>query len=337
VVAAVLAGVVATVIVITDRGGSTPKLLPNSVIRIDPKTMKATQVAQVGDAPDLIIDSGGYLWITNDILRGTTGPQSNAIRNAGDHTLVRVDPSTGKAVVVGGGLAPCGLTADPSGDVWVANCYPSTPDLRDDVIRVGAKTLAFKQTLPAPSGDSYYRGVAYGGGSLWLSQVGAGSTIAEINPEAGTRKTVPLDRSTGALAWSEGYGDLWITNFDEGDLTRLHAAPRSLHTVDGVAVHPGSVVVDGNVVWVGDWSAPQLARLSAVGHPRLRNIRLPGGAAGVWNIAVGAGAVWAVSPDDDALWRIDPNTDAVMRVNLPYPPTGVTADTTNVWVTVRKN
>jgi streptogramin lyase len=204
------------------------------------------------------------------------------------------------------------------------------------VIRVGAKTLAFKQTLPAPGGDSFYRGVAYGGGSLWLSQVGGGTTVVEINPETGTHKTIPLKRSSGALAWSEGYGDLWITNFDEGSLTRLHAAPLSLHTVEGAAVHPGSVLVDGNVVWAGDWSAPQLARLSAVGPPRLRNIRLPGGTAGIWDIAVGADAVWAASPDDDALWRIDPKTNTVTRVNLPYPPTGVTADTTNVWVTVRK-
>jgi hypothetical protein len=42
-----------------------------------------------------------------------------------------------------------------------------------------------------------------------------------------------------------------------------------------------------------------------------------------------------VTPDNDALWRIDPKTNAVTRVNLPYPPTGVTADATNVWVTVR--
>jgi streptogramin lyase len=333
VAAAILVGVVAAVIIITGGGGSAPKVMPNSVLRIDPKTLKATQVAQVGDAPDLLIDSGGYLWITNDVLRETG---SNAIRNAGDHTLVRVDPATGKAVVVGGGLAPCGLTADPSGDVWVANCYPPTPGLRDDVIRVDARTLAFRQTLPVPGGDSYYRGVAYGGGSLWLSQVGAGASVVEINPETGAHKTIPLDRSSGTLAWSEGYGDLWITNFDEGSMTRLRTAPPSPNTVEGVAENPGSVVVEGNVVWVGDWSAPQIARLSAVGPPQPRRIPLPRGAAGVWNIAVGAGAVWAAAPDDDALWRIDEKTNAVTRVNLPYAPTGVTADATNVWVTVRK-
>ena len=106
-------------------------------------------------------------------------------------------------------------------------------------------------------------------------------------------------------------------------------------TVDGVAENPGSVVVDGDAVWVGDWSAPQVTRLSAVGPPRIRPIRLPGGTAGVWNIAVGGPAIWAVTPDDDAVWRIDATSSAVSRVNLPYRPTGVTADATNVWVTVR--
>ena len=298
--------------------------------------MKATQVVPVGNAPDLVIASGGYLWITNYILRdsGSSGP-----RNAGDHTLTRVDPATGEAVVVGGGLAPCGLTADPSGDVWVANCYPPTPGLRDDVIRVDARTLVFKKTLPAPGGDGFYRGLAYGGGSLWLSQILGGgsnaSVLTEINPETGTNKTIPLERPGGAFAWSEGYGDLWITNFDAGSMTRLHAAPLSVHTVDGVALNPGSVVVNGNAVWVGDWTAPQLARLNAVGPPRFRHIPLPSGSAGVWTIAVGANAIWAASPDDGVLWRIDPSTNAVTRVNLPYSPTGVAADATNVWVTVR--
>jgi streptogramin lyase len=314
-------------------------VLPNSLVRIDPNTLKVTQVVPVGNAPDLVIASGGYLWITNYILRNTG---SDAPRNAGDHTLTRVDPATGIAVVVGGGLAPCGLTADPSGDVWVANCYPSIAGLRDDVIRVDAKSLAFKQTFPVPGGDGFYRGLAYGGGSLWLSPLDGGgqhaNALTEINPETGTQKTIALKRSPGAFAWSEGYGDLWMTNFAEGSMTRLHTAPLSMHTVDGVAVNPGSVVVDGNVVWVGDWTAPQLARLSAVGPPRLRHIPLPGGSgtAGVWTIAVGANAVWAASPDDDALWRISPKTNAVTRVNLPYPPAGVAADSDNVWVTVRR-
>jgi DNA-binding SARP family transcriptional activator/streptogramin lyase len=336
--ALVVAGAVAATLALVSRGGSTPTVLPNSVIRVDPGTLKVTQVVSIGDAPDLVMLSGGYLWITNHILRDI---DSGALRNAGDHTLTRVAPATGKAVVVGGGLAPCGMTADPSGDVWVANCYPSgIPGLRDHVVRVDARTLVFKKTWPAPGGDGFYRGLAYGGGSLWLSQIVGGDVqnadaVTQIDPETGKQRTIHLKREASGLAWSGGYGDLWINNFRNASLTRLRPATGVAATVDGVAIAPAFPVVDGNVVWVGDWSAPQVVRLNAVGSPRPHRISLPGGSAGVWSVAVGAGAVWATTPRDGSLWRINPRTSSVTRVSLPYLPTGVAADANDVWVTVR--
>jgi DNA-binding SARP family transcriptional activator/streptogramin lyase len=340
--ALVVAGAIAAAIALVGRGGSAPAVLPNSVIRIDPRTLEVTQVVPVADAPDLVIVSGGYLWITNHILRqGTDEGGSGAPRNAGDHTLTRVDPSTGKAVVVGGGLAPCGLTADPSGDVWVANCYPSTiPGRRDDVVRVDARTLAFEKTLPAPGGDGFFRGLAYGGGSLWLSQIVGGDvqnpdTVTQIDAQTGKARAIHFTREASGLAWSGGYGDLWINNFYDASLTRLHPATGAIETIDEVANQPAFPVVDGNVVWAADWAAPQVVRLSAVGSPRPHRIALPGGTTGVWVIAVGAGAVWATTPRDGVLWRIDPETNRVTRVNLPYLPTGVTAGANDVWVTVR--
>ena len=340
--AAALAGVLAAAVVgvfaLAGHDASTPTVLPNSVIRIAPHTLKVTQVTPVGDAPDLVMASGGYLWITNHIQRGRG---SGAPRNAGDHTLTRVDPSTHKAVVVGGGLAPCGITADPSGDVWVANCYPSTPGLRDDVVRVDAKTLAFKKTLPAPGGDGFFRGLVYGGGSLWVAQIFGGDlqnadTVTQIDAQTGKERTIHVTREASDLAWSGGYGDLWMENFNDGSLTRLHPATGAVRTVDDVATQPNSPIVDGSVVWVGDWASPELVRLSAVGSPRIHRIPLPGGTAGVWNVAVGAGAVWATTPHDGALWRIDPKTSSVTRVSLPDLPTGVAADANDVWVTVRR-
>ena len=71
-----LAGVVAVAIAgIAVARSSSPSAVDQptrccrtAVVRIDPKTLKATEVAQVGDAPDLVIASGGYLWVTNNIL-----------------------------------------------------------------------------------------------------------------------------------------------------------------------------------------------------------------------------------------------------------------------------
>jgi streptogramin lyase len=113
-------------------------------------------------------------------------------------------------------------------------------------------------------------------------------------------------------------------------------------TIRSVAKNPSSVVVDGDVVWVSDWGAPQVVRLSAVGTPRPDPIRLPVhnrraclNISCVWRVAAGAGFIWATTPEDGALWRIDPKTNFVKRIPLPYRPTGVVADAKNVWVTVR--
>ena len=228
--AAALAGVLAAAVVgvfaLAGHGPSTPMVLPNSVIRIAPHTLKVTQVTPVGDAPDLVIASGGYLWITNHILRDT---DSGALRYAGDHTLTRVDPSTHKAVVVGGGLAPCGITADPSGDVWVANCYPSTPGLRDDSSGSTRKHSSSRRRCrrPAAMASSEASSTAAArSGSPRLSAVTSqtADTVTQIDARTGKERTIHLTREANELAWSGGYGDLWIDNFSDGSLTRLHPA-----------------------------------------------------------------------------------------------------------------
>lgn len=333
------AGAVAGVLALARPRGSAPAIVPNSVVRIDPTTLEVTQVVPVGVDPDLIVLSGGYLWVTNHVLRGSG--TSEAPRYAGDHTLTRVDPATGTTVVVGGGLAPCGIARDPSGDIWVANCYPPLPGLRDDVVRVGAQSLAFEKTFAAPGGEGFFRGLAYGGGSVWVSQIAGGElpnpdAVTQIDPQTGKERTIRLTRAASALAWSGSYGELWIDNFDDGSLTRLQAATGATATIDRVADSPAFPIVNGSVVWIADWTTPQVVRLSAVGSSRPRRIPLPGDTTGVWSVAAGAGAVWATTPGDRALWRIDPKTNRVTRLSLPYRPIGVAADANDVWVTLRR-
>jgi streptogramin lyase len=339
--AALLVGAaVAAALALVSGAGSSPEVLPNSVVRIDADTMKVKQVVPVGDSPDLVVAAGGFVWVEHHVLRETL---SYSLRNAGDRTLTRVDPATGDAVVVGGGLAPCGLTADPSGDVWVADCYPADTGRRDNVVRVDARTLNFEQTWQVTGGDGFYRGLAYGGGSLWVGPIFGGisyeSFLTRLDPRTGVQRTMLLTHGPPAgLQWSEGYGDLWMENFSDGSLTRLHAASGARKTVLDAAFNPAYGVVDGDVVWVGDWSAPQVTRLQAVGRARPRRISLPTGnpLVGVEDIAGGAGAVWATMPGAGELWRIDPKTSALTRVRLPFLPTGVTTDASDVWVTVRK-
>lgn len=138
-----------------------PVVVPNSLVRIDPTSLEPTDVVPIGAGADRVVTAGGFVWVTHYVLRDV---DSGALRDAGDRTLTRIDPSTDEAVVVGGGLAPCGLTADPSGDVWVANCYPRGAGPGANVVRIDATTLEFEATWPVPGGGGFYRGLAYGAG-----------------------------------------------------------------------------------------------------------------------------------------------------------------------------
>ena len=254
-----------------------PEVLPNSLVRIDPETLKPTQVVPIGDAPDLVVLAGGFAWVAHYVLRDGPG----GLRNAGDRKLTRVDLATGEVDVVGG-LAPCGLAADPSGDVWVVNCFVSNSGRSANVLRIDARTLEFKATWAVPAGDMFYRGLAYGDGSVWVSEAlsddalargeGGAPTVTRLDPRTGTKQSIRVAEWPSPLAWSERYGDLWISNFEVGSVSRMHAATTATEVTDGVAVQPGHILVDGDTVWVADWGGPNVVRLRAVGPARPHSV-----------------------------------------------------------------
>jgi len=336
----IVAGVAAAALVLTDGDAAPAAVLPNSLVRIDPHTLRRTQIARIGREADLVVAAGGFVWVTHRVLGYTgTGYLPN---NSGDRTLTRIDPSTGEVKTVGG-LAPCGLTADPSGDVWVANCFVSGSGPVTNVVRVDATTLEFEPTWRVPAGEGYFRGLAYGGGSLWVADV-SGSPfdyhrVTQVDPRTGQKRVIELDRHAGWLAWSEGYGDLWMNDFDGGSVSRMHAATGDVETSNSIGLNPATIVVEGDSAWVGDWNLPQVVRLPAVGSGRPRRVSLPWrnvfGYAGVTTVAAGGGSVWATVPSDRAVWRIDPTTSHRTRIGLPYAPWGVAAGDGDVWVVVR--
>lgn len=311
--------------------------LPTSLVRLDPETLEPAQVVRIGPRADLVAVAGGYVWITHGLLRNT---DDDFLRDAGDRTLTRVDPSTGEARVVGGGLAPCGIAADPSGDVWVANCFASATGA--NVVRVDADTLEFEATWPVPAGDGYYRGMVYGGGALWVADAsGAGDfrrvNITQLNPRTGARHAIRLPLHATALAWSVSGGDLWMTNFADRRVSRLHAENEDLKTFGSAAENPGALVVAGDVVWVADWNAPALVHFPADGTGRPARISLPVTArpGGITSVAAGAGGIWAAMPDDRAVWRIDQKTNRTTRIGLRYHPWGVAVGDDAVWAVLR--
>ena len=92
------------------------------------------------------------------------------------------------------------MTADPSGDVWVANCFASGGAPTANVVRIDADSLEFESTWPVPGGEGFLRGLVYGGGSLWVGEVTGGDAppsppygVLQVDPATGSRRSIALD------------------------------------------------------------------------------------------------------------------------------------------------
>ena len=128
------------------------------------------------------------------------------VRDSGDRTLMRVDPSTGDAVPVGGGLAPCGgdgLAADPSGDVWVRELLCGR-FRRTRQRRAGRRRRRSTSRRPGfvPAGDGYFTWSS----PTAVARCGSGGVSGAAFTIAGSRKSIlatgaqrpiGLDRSCG--------------------------------------------------------------------------------------------------------------------------------------------
>ena len=197
------------------------------------------------------------------------------------------------------------------------------------------RTLQFKKTLPLSGGEGFLprpvlrRRFALGHPDLRRRRAeprrrDAGRSAdpgRARDPARGRRRRArlvggirrPLDRRTSAT----------------GALTRLHAGHRGAADASRTsAPDPAFPIVDGDVVWLADWNAPRLVRVSGAGAPGRRSSRCPRPfpTCGVWSVAAGAGAVWATTPRAHAVWRIDPETNASRRISVPFLPSGVTVD-----------
>lgn len=313
------------------------RILPNSLVRLDPVTLKPTKVIPIGPKADLVVVSGGYAWVTHRILRYTN---NEGRRQAGDRKVTRVNPETDETDTVGG-LAPCGITPDPSGDVWVGDC-PSAGRYAN-VTRVDAETEKFEEIRHVPAEPGYYRGMTTGGGSLWVAPVSGSSDdgrwrrLTRFDLQTGKRSSILLARHATALAWSTGYDDLWMTNFGDGSVSQRHTASGAVRAT-AVTNSPAAVVVKDNGVWVAHWNSPKVTRVPAAGPGLPEVISLPVRArqAGVTQIAAGDGAIWATVPDAHAVIRIDPKSYRTRAIPLRYAPWGVAVDEHGaIWVALR--
>lgn len=154
-----------------------------AVARIDPRTDRVVDTADVGSNADQIALGEGAVWITSAVAR----------------TVTRLDPQTGRIVsVVSLPGVPGGIAAG-EGAVWITD-----PD--EDRLMVLDTVTGRIELVRVGDGPT---GVAVGEGSVWVTNTRA-NTVSRIDSE--TRNVVAvIDVPGDPYSVAVGDGAVWVT------------------------------------------------------------------------------------------------------------------------------
>jgi streptogramin lyase len=337
-------------VALSTSAAATPRVLPNSLVRLNPLNGKPTLVVPVGVEPGPIAITPTAIWTTNH----------------GDNTVSRYELRT-HTVEARGGFAgqPFDTVVDADGNAWITSSYESSYEGANNAFltRLEAGTggtspgtlypsHAQKIDLPLPMAG--YE--ALGAGYLWVIVGGRGPLTGDDRValvDLSSKQLAPvkrLDESTTSIAF--GYGSAWIGTYGLDSRVEAIRAGSSEPTevvlqesagAEGQpAGGPSSIAVGAGAVWAltSDSAGPVLFEID----PQTRQVisRLDLSAEQPAALAVGAGAVWTANDvhgrSGSSVTEIDPHTDRIMRT-IPLGARtrvvcGIAATPSAVWVTI---
>ena len=272
----------------------------------------------------------------------TTGAGSVWVADAGDRSLVRVDPNDPRIV---GRTAldriPSQLAYGNSA-LWVASAIGT-----DGVVqRIDPATGSVVATTPVRvgtgSGDDLFAPptpstVAVGPGRVWTNNLVSKISRIDASHSSVVTTALPLGRSADGIA--VGAGALWIASGSDDRVLRLDPATGRVTAEIPIAAAPGArvaspygIVVAYGAVWVTDASSNTVSRIDPHLNAVTATIRV---GARPTRIAVGEHGVWVVNAGDETVTRIDPQRRTVVAtIAVSGQVTGVAAGLHGIWITV---
>ena len=169
--------------------------------------------------------------------------------------------------------------------------------------------------------------IAFGAGSLWVTDTTTGS-VARIDPTTSlVVETIPVRSSPNGVA--AGHGAIWVTNGNDRSVSRV--SPLTNQVIDTIPVGngPSGVATDEHWVWATNRLDGTLARIDPQ-KGDAETFRIGTTPAGV---ATGAGSVWVSDFDTGEVVRIDPATGTpIYRIPVGNGPTSIAVGDGQVWV-----
>ncbi len=305
---AVAAGLVliaaAAVAFLTLRGGGAPEL--SSLRSVAAFTADGKLAASVSTGVDTLDQHylDGYVWSLND-----------------GGSLVKIDPRKGE-VVQAVPIGPDGGVTTGGGAVWVANAD------KPEVIRVDAQYGTITR-IPLPKLEDGTqlspRGIAYGGGSLW---VGQGPRILRLDPDTGAVRATIAAEDTWFMRF--GDGALYAATPYTGDFLKIDPASNTVSWRSHVHPWLGDLLPAAGWLWLTVDSDAGVYRFSEADGSQSGFVHTGNGSGA---IAVGAGSIWVGNWREGTVSRVNPVTSAVTSFPTGNAPTGLTITPDGrVWV-----
>lgn len=301
--ALVLVGAAAMTAFALTRDEHTPTVVPNSLVKIDPKTNRIVEVVRVGRRPAAVATVGRNLWVANSL----------------DDTLTRVDTRSGETRTLGGFPYPSSLTRERQ-RVWVGNNSSGVLVAIDGVNGTVVERIRLKGAAAATF-------LAYGANSIWVSE----EEMAVHRVSLGTRGiTTRLPEAT-AHGLAFGNGAAWVVLGGLGQILRIDANNETRKAI-AVGSLPSGVAVGFEAVWVASANDDTVWRVNAA-IGRVDDVVHVGDRPD--GVAVAAGSVWVANHHAGTISRIDPRTNKVVAtVQTGYFPLGIAGGADGVWVTI---
>jgi hypothetical protein len=167
---------------------------PSSIVKVDPRGGKTTEILFGQEGVNWITTGGGYVWVPN--RRRTR--------------LSRIDPATGarKSTPIGLGQHRAVFGGN---QIWVTN-------YDDGTVTQNSRNL----DNPAPVALDVRGplGITYSAGSVWVASQ-LDNAVVRIDPRRGERVGDPIEVGRSPFAITSHGRSVWVTNLAGGTVTRI--------------------------------------------------------------------------------------------------------------------
>jgi streptogramin lyase len=251
----------------------------NHVVRLDAKTNRPTTIVTIRKPCSGLAAGFGSIWVPS----------------CGAHSLVRVDPHTGKIqaeILVSPADSEGGITIG-AGSVWMAS------DKKGVLARIDPQTNKVAAEITIPSG-SY--APAFADDAIWITST-EHNLLTLVDPQSNQVVTsIPIGPQPRFL--TTGAGSVWTLNQGDGTISRVDTQTNKLvATIQaGIPGTGGEIAFGEGSVWATVFQIP-MSRIDPATNTVVQQWTGIGGD----SIRVGHGSIWLTDIAHGKVWRLDPN------------------------------